>query len=141
MERDLKTQFSHKIVKLTSKIYLMNSKSEENNALIDEIVKSYTSEEEKSNKKFLKEINSLKEKNKELISNYKEKYEKFESSIKKTYDAKLKKIQNDYNILKEEKNKLKDGLTKEFNSKVKSMLSQIQKMKDEFRENKLRKFL
>ena len=52
MERDLKTQFSHKIVKLTSKIYLMNSKNEENNALIDEIVKSYTLEEENSKKNF-----------------------------------------------------------------------------------------
>ena len=77
MEKDLKGDLFKKIIQLTRKLYLINSKNEESNATIDAIVRSYTSEEKSLNKKYIKEINSLKEKNKEITSNYEEKYSKW----------------------------------------------------------------
>ena len=83
MEKDLKGDLFKKIIQLTRKLYLINSKSEESNAIIDAIVRSYTSEEKSLNKKYIKEINSLKEKNKEITKNYKENKEKNKTRKKK----------------------------------------------------------
>ena len=131
MDDNLKEEFSNKIVQLTKKVYLINYKNEENQALIDSIIRSYNIELNSTSKKLLKEINSLKEKNKNLISSYEEKYDKFVSSIKKTYDLKFKKIQSGYNSLKEEKKNLTNNINNEFDNKVKSMLSQVTIIEEE----------
>ena len=42
MEKDLKGDLFKKIIQLTRKLYLINSKNEESNAIIDAIIRSYT---------------------------------------------------------------------------------------------------
>ena len=103
MDDKIKENYIKKILQLTRTVFLINAKNEDNKSTIDLIIESYDKEQFISIENFVKEINNLKEKIKNLNLNYEEKYKKFVSEIKKNYEIKVNEIQNNFNTLKNEK--------------------------------------